>query len=100
MTLNYFRGAAGALAVADLTRQDTIEELHKYCDKFLTVNSSANLVIIGNKIDIFHEDQQIISELSKVAEHFSTDFLLTSAKSGERVEHAFLMLSKKIGSNS
>jgi hypothetical protein len=25
---------------------------------------------------------------------------LTSAKSGERVEHAFLMLSKKIGSNS
>jgi len=100
MALNYFRGAAGALAVADLTRQDTIEELHKYCDKFLTVNSSANLVIIGNKIDIFHEDQQIVSELRKVAEHFSTDFLLTSAKSGERVEHAFLMLSKKIGKSS
>jgi len=100
MALNYFRGASGALAVADLTRRETIEELHKYCESFLTVNSTADLVIIGNKIDIFHEDQHIISDLRKVAEHYSTDFLLTSAKSGEYVDHAFLMLSKKIGNIS
>ena len=100
VALNYFRGAAGALAVADLTRQDTIEGLFTYCDKFLTVNPTAKLIIIGNKIDIFHDDRHIISELRKVAQHYSTDYLLTSAKSGDQVDHAFLMLSKKIGSTS
>ncbi len=99
MAMNYFRGAAGALAVADLTRQDTIGDLHGFCDKFLAVNPEASLVILGNKSDIFHENQDTLRELEKTAAHYATDFRLTSAKTGEHVEHAFFKLSEKIGTS-
>ena len=97
---NYFRGAAGALAVADLTRPDTIGDLQRFCDKFFEVNQDAHLVILGNKLDIFREDHNTLVELKKTAAHYATDFHLTSAKTGEHVEHAFVTLSEKIGSSS
>ena len=100
MATNYFRGAAGALAVADLTRPNTIGDLHAFCDKFLTVNQDVPLVILGNKSDIFQEDQDTLVELKKTATQYATDFRLTSAKTGEHVEHAFIKLSEKIGSGS
>jgi small GTP-binding protein len=97
---NYFRGAAGALAVADLTRPDTIGDLHAFCDKFLAVNPEAALIILGNKLDIFDEDQGAPAKLEKTAARYTTDFRLTSAKTGEHVEDAFFILSEKIGSRS
>ena len=37
VALNYFRGAAGALTVADLTRPETIGDLSEFCKKFRSV---------------------------------------------------------------
>jgi len=95
---NYYRGAAGALAVADLTRPETIPELGIICDRFLSVNHKAQLLIIGNKLDIFQKNDKVINGLKKIASDFSTQYLLTSAKTGACVEKAFLGLVKKIGS--
>ena len=99
VVMNYFRGAAGALAVADLTRRETIGHINKLCDKFKTVNPNAFLVVLGNKMDIFKEDQKALSELKTKAKDYATDLILTSAKTGEHVEQAFLNLSQKIGSH-
>ena len=96
---NYFRGAAGALAVADLTRRETIGHITELCDKFKSVNPNAFLVVLGNKMDIFKEDQKALSELKTKAADYATDLILTSAKTGEHVEKAFLNLSQKIGVN-
>ncbi len=98
VAMNYFRGAAGALAVADLTVPETIDRLHEFCEKFLSVNPRAALLILGNKVDLFQSDQNVISNLAKAARSFSSDYLLTSAKTGHQVEKAFGELSKKIGS--
>ena len=98
VAMNYFRGAAGALAVADLTVPETIDRLHEFCEKFLSVNPRATLLILGNKVDLFQSDEIIISNLAKAARAFSSDYLLTSAKTGRHVEKAFGELSKKIGS--
>jgi small GTP-binding protein len=95
---NYYRGASGALAVADLTRLETIGELEKICKTFLSISPRATLVILGNKKDIFQEDEATLSELQKLAAGYSTEVLLTSAKTGEQVENAFERLSNKIGS--
>jgi small GTP-binding protein len=92
----YFRGAAGGLAVADLTRPETIEELKRFCTRFRSVNPEANLVLIGNKADLFDDDRGTLSCLEKLARAYGTGFLLTSAKSGARVEDAFVELSRKI----
>ncbi len=95
---NYYRGASGALAIADLTRRETIQELETICDRFLSVNRKAQILMIGNKLDIFQENDKIIDFLKNTASDFSTEYFLTSAKTGARVEDAFLGLAKKIGS--
>ena len=94
---NYYRGAAGALAVVDLTRPETISQLEDICDRFRSVSPSAQLLIIGNKLDVFQENNTTLIRLKKAASNFSTEYLLTSAKTGERVEDAFIMLAKKLG---
>ena len=99
VALNYFRGAAGALAVADLTRRETIANLYAFCDKFLLVNPKSSLVILGNKSDLFQDDGQTLSELEKAAARYTSGCKLTSAKTGDGVEKAFLKLSQEIGSH-
>ena len=99
VVMNYFRGAAGALAVADLTRHETVDHISELCDRFKTVNPNAFLVVLGNKMDIFKEDQKALPALKTKAADYATDLILTSAKTGEHVEQAFLNLSQKIGSN-
>jgi small GTP-binding protein len=96
VALNYFRGAAGALAVADLTRPETIGDLSEFCEKFRSVCPAATLVILGNKFDIFQQDEKTLLELKKIAAHYSTELLLTSAKTGQHVQKAFLILSQKM----
>jgi small GTP-binding protein len=98
VAMNYFRGAAGALAVADLTIPETIDRLHEFCEKFLTVNPQALLLILGNKLDLFQNDEKTLSKLAKTARFFSSQYLLTSAKTGQQVEKAFETLSKRLGS--
>jgi small GTP-binding protein len=94
---NYFRGAAGALIVADLTRPETVEDIGELHDRFSTVSPGAVVIVLGNKLDIFEDDKQTLSILKAKAAEFSTELMLTSAKTGEGVEPAFLSLSQKIG---
>jgi small GTP-binding protein len=58
ITKNYYRGAAGALAVADLTRPETIKNLTEYFEKFLTLNPEGKLIILGNKDDLVPNDEE------------------------------------------
>ena len=97
MVMNYFRGAAGALVVADLTRPETIEHISEICDRFKSISPDAVVIVLGNKLDIFNEDKKTLSALRSKATDYKTDLILTSAKSGERVEQAFMSLSQKIG---
>lgn len=92
----YFRGAAGALAVADLTRPDTISDLFGVCQKFQRINPQAFFQIIGNKADLFDDDPSVGSELQKVAATYTGQVSITSAKTGENVEKAFLSLSHRM----
>lgn len=96
---SYYRGAAGALAVADLTRKETISQLEVICDRFHLVTPTAKLLVIGNKLDIFSQNDKVLTSLKKTASNFSAEFLLTSAKTGEGVEDAFIQLAQEIGVN-
>ena len=96
MVINYFRGASGALAVADLTRPETIDNLGPICKKFMSVNPQAAMITIGNKLDLFKDDGAAHSGLKKLASAFSAEVILTSAKSGHGIETAFNSLAQHI----
>ena len=96
VVMNYFRGASGALAIADLTRPETADELAAIGNKFLSVNPKAALVAIGNKLDLMNDRTDTFSDYKRLAADFGSELILTSAKTGERVEEAFQLLSRKI----
>ncbi len=96
MVKNYYRGASGAMAIADLTRPDTIDALAQICESFMSVNPRAALIIVGNKIDLIRTPDAQHAELNPLASAYATEILLTSAKTGDGVEQAFNVLGERI----
>ncbi len=96
LSISYYRGAAGALLVADLTRPTTVERLHEYARAFLDTVSRAPLVILLNKADLFTDEAEIWHQMSRVAAAGAAPVLVTSALTGLNVEEAFLTLATHI----
>lgn len=94
---NYYRGAAGALAVGDLTRPDSFNQLEEICRRFRSVNPEAALVIVGNKVDLAAPDEATSAVMDRLAHAYKTVALTTSAKNGENVETAFTQLTRQMG---
>ncbi len=93
---NYLRGAAGALIVCDLTRRTTLESLKSYRDQLLSANATAQTVFIGNKADLDEQVEIEHGDLKTVAAGFDSPYLITSAKTGDRVERAFELMAHLI----
>jgi small GTP-binding protein len=96
VVMNYFRGASGALAVGDLTRPETVDNLETICNKFLSVTPKAALVTIGHKCDLVDGRPDSLSGFKSFATQFGSELILASSKTGERVDEAFYLLSRKI----
>ncbi len=88
----YFHGASGILAVADLTRRETLDALFEWIDRVDRITSQAPLVVVVNKADLGAKAQFGEAEIARLARAFHGDFLLTSAKTGANVEEAFRRL--------
>ena len=92
--MSYLHGAAGALMVCDLTRKYTMDVFRKYVRQMRTLNPQVSLAFLANKVDLVNErvisDEQLWS-ISK--ELGGRSFFLTSAKTGENVETAFIHLA-------
>ncbi|KAH3745289.1 rab2 protein [Pelomyxa schiedti] len=94
---SYYRGAAGALLVYDITRRDTFEHLSLWledCRRFSTQNIV--IMLIGNKCDL--ESSRVIprEEGERFAKENGLFFLETSAKTAHNVEEAFLQTATRI----
>lgn len=92
----YLLGTAGALIVCDLTRFDTLKALKRYTKQVRAVNPHVAIVFLGNKVDL--SEEQVIDEatLTAVTLELNAPFLLTSAKTNENVEAAFIQLADLI----
>ena len=92
----YLLGAVGALIVCDLTRAETLTSLERYAEQLRAIDTSAAIVLIGNKVD--RAKELVIGDdmLESAGRTTASPWLLTSAKTGEQVEKAFLLLAKQI----
>ncbi len=89
----YFQGAAGILAVADLTRRETLDALYEWIDRVDRMTSQAPVVLAVNKADLLGKAQFGDDEIALLARAFHGEFLATAAKTGANVEQAFRRLA-------
>jgi len=100
ITRSYYRGAAGALLVYDITRRETFTHLSRWLEE-ARQNGNPHMVImlIGNKSDLEHRRQVTVEEGEAFAEEHGLIFLETSAKTAANVEEAFVNTARKIYEN-
>jgi len=97
VTRSYYRGAAGALLVYDVTSRETFNCLANWLSDARTLASPAIVILlVGNKKDLEEEREVTFMEAARFAQENGLMFLETSAKTGESVEEAFLKCSKNI----
>ncbi|KAB7502873.1 Ras-related protein Rab-4B, partial [Armadillidium nasatum] len=97
VTRSYYRGAAGALLVYDITSRESYNALSNWLSDARTL-ASPNIVIlnVGNKKDLEGERQVTFMEASRFSQENELMFLEASALTGENVEEAFLKCAKSI----
>lgn len=89
----YFQGAAGILAVADLTRRETLDALYEWVDR---VTSQTPVVLAVNKADLSGDARFGETEAARLAKAVQGEFLMTSAKTGANVEETFRRLGATV----
>ena len=95
----YFFDAKGVLAVADLTRKDTLEDLRNWIKAVEGVTGKVPIVVAVNKADLTGEAQFTTAEAVQAAETLGADLFMTSAKVGTNVEEAFRRLGARVVHN-
>ncbi|KAI9359027.1 ras family-domain-containing protein [Pilaira anomala] len=97
ITRSYYRGAAGALLVYDITRRDTFEKLSGWLEDVRQhANPHTVITLIGNKNDLEKNRQVSREEAAQFAKENGLFFLETSAKSADNIEKAFVQTAEEI----
>ncbi|HEC37057.1 MAG TPA: GTP-binding protein [bacterium] len=92
----YLEGANGGLIIFDLTDKKSFDKLNDWLESFRIARGEQPLLLIGNKSDLENQAKITEKEASKYAKNNNMDLILTSAKTGQNVEEAFIKLNKRI----
>eukprot|EP01095_Lingulamoeba_sp_RSL-Kostka_P002926 TRINITY_DN1383_c0_g1_i2.p1 TRINITY_DN1383_c0_g1~~TRINITY_DN1383_c0_g1_i2.p1 ORF type:complete len:211 (+),score=69.69 TRINITY_DN1383_c0_g1_i2:43-675(+) len=100
VTRSYYRGAAGALLVYDVTRRETFNHLTDWLtDARNMTNPNTIIMLIGNKSDLDSKRAVSYESAARFAKENDLIFIETSAKTGQNVEEAFLKTAVAIHQN-
>jgi|SRR3990172_1207511 len=96
----YFHGAQGILAVCDITRKNTLNELNDWISAVNKVTGPIPLLFLGNKADLADSAQVSDEDLRKFAGTHKAPYYFTSARTGQNVEQAFRQLAQLIAAKN
>jgi small GTP-binding protein len=90
----FYEGASAAFIVIDRTRLNNLESVKKWYKEIKTsVSRNIPVVIVGNKSDLQEEIVISEEEIKVVAKQLGFHYILTSARTGENVNEAFLYIA-------
>jgi len=92
----YLRGTHGCIIVADVTREETQNNISLYIETINKIIGNVPIVIALNKSDKLDisNNQNILEKIQNI--YIDYDIFLTSAKNSLKVNDIFLTLSNKI----
>ncbi|TRM69978.1 ras family-domain-containing protein [Schizophyllum amplum] len=97
VTRSYYRGAASAILVYDITNRDSFTNLSRWlADARALASPDLVVVLVGNKSDREEEREVEWSEASRWAAENSVHFLEASSLTGDNVEAPFLLAARSI----
>lgn len=98
----YYRGTQAAFIIFDLTRKESYENVRKWHEEFVEFvpNKEIPVVLVGNKLDLkdqravsYEEGVKLANDLAKESGISRISYIETSAKNGENVEEAFMLIT-------
>ncbi|KAJ7493049.1 P-loop containing nucleoside triphosphate hydrolase protein [Mycena galericulata] len=101
ITRSYYRGAAGALIVYDVTSRRSFDNARAWlADVRAHADAHVSCILVGNKADLVEGDESRRQVPTPLALQFAQEndllFTETSAKSGEGVEEAFVRAAEAV----
>ena len=94
----YLQGAKGAVIIADVTRESSIQNLEDHVQLFRSVCPKSSLIMALNKIDLMEDNErdEIFQEISTKFSSLKIPVYATSAKTGENVDKIFQSLATQM----
>ncbi|KAM7268556.1 hypothetical protein ACFE04_010722 [Oxalis oulophora] len=100
ITRSYYRGAAAALLVYDITRRETFNHLASWLeDARQHANPNMTIMLVANKTDLAHRRAVTKEEGEQFAKENGLLFLEASARTALNVEEAFIKTAGQILQN-
>ena len=93
----YYRGAAAAIVVYDITRANTFKTLRSWVDELKAQGpKEIAIAVAGNKSDMKDAREIATSTAKEYADEIGALFLETSAKDDSNVNELFMKLSERL----
>mmetsp|Transcript_28066 Transcript_28066/g.50271 ORF Transcript_28066/g.50271 Transcript_28066/m.50271 type:complete len:213 (+) Transcript_28066:793-1431(+) len=97
ITRAYYRGAAGALVMYDITKRQTFDNIKAWLNELSEFGSQTTTsIVIGSKADDEENREVSYTEGKHLAEQHGLAFIETSAVTGLNIDNAFTVPAKQI----
>jgi small GTP-binding protein len=97
VTRSYFRSSTAVIFVYDVTKRESFGKLGLWVEAAAQLAPpSAVRVLIGNKTDLVTQRTVSTAEAEDFAKQHQLEFFETSARSGERIDEAFLQTAAAV----
>ena len=93
---SYFHMAKGGIAVCDLTRPHTLDELTGWIESMFEITGKIPIIVVANKNDLADEIRIKEEDIQALADSYDAPFLYTSAKNSANVEDAFKTIGRMV----